>query len=120
MKDTSEVTKNDALRKIKTVVASLEDKYSLQQIYDYLKYDSERIHRILYSKSFGDEAGKISYYAAIIRNSIVEYINVIQKRIEQQRRPVEIDYYEVPVKYKPKKIRRPMVEIEKMGDYDEE
>ena len=60
------------------------------------------------SKSFSSEYGKIRYFTTIIKNNIVDYI-----KVDDESYITDIEYEILDIKYKPKKKRRAMCDIER-------
>jgi hypothetical protein len=60
------------------------------------------------SKSFSSEYGKIRYFTTIIKNNIVDYI-----KVDDESYITDNEYEVLDIKYKPKKKRRAMCDLER-------
>ena len=110
----------------KTLAFLKQDDYSLEQIEEYLWAISDEIRHILVNKWFQNEFLKIKYYLAIIRNHIDEYFS--EGKVDLLVGSPQVaaityttastDFDMPPVKYKEKKKRRPLAEIECEDDED--
>lgn len=94
---------------INKTVSFLNEQYSLEQIDEYVNNEAQRFLDILAKKDFNTEFAKIRYYTAVVRNNISDYYSLDTIEIPQ---PKEIVFDMPPVKYKQKKKRRAMVDIE--------
>ena len=104
---------------IKSMISSLKQLYSLEQIFQYVNNESERISDILSKKDFKNCYNMIRYYIAVVKNNIGDYIFESKDDINSQIKIVE-DFYMAPIlKYKSSKVRRSGIDIEKLGDEDE-
>lgn len=90
--------------------------YSLDQILDYLRYDTERILNILSDKDFQSNLAKVRYVIAIIQNNIEDYTRDAEIQATDSQELTEVDFYMAPFKYKPTNMRRAMIEIEEAED----
>lgn len=80
--------------------------HSFEKIYSYIHDNKQMLERSL-SKDFNSEYGKIRYLSTIIKNNIVDYV------IDDEPYITENEYEVLDIKYKPKKKRRAMCDIEK-------
>ena len=80
--------------------------HSFEKIYSYI-YDNRQMLQRSLSKDFSSEYGKIRYFSTIIKNNIIEYVMNDEPYI------TENEYEVLDIKYKPKKKRRAMCDIEK-------
>ena len=101
---------------IKSTISSLEKQYNLEDIFAYLKHNSDMIEDYLYRKDISEGSGRIKYVAAVIRNNIKGYLQ--SQVVNKSKNQVEVDFYFSPNNYKPSKQRRSMAEIERLGDTD--
>lgn len=79
---------------------------SYEKIYSYL-YDNKSMLEQSLNKSFSSEYARIRYLSAIIKNHIVDYI------MEDESYITDNEYEILDTKYKQKKKRRAMCDIEK-------
>ena len=113
-------------KEIKETVSLLKTKFSLDQIKDYVSSEKSNIEDIIRRKSFNSEFNKVKYYLAIIKNNIEEDIlndkYVSDVSIQLVKNDI-IDAGEInfdSFKYKPRKMRKPMIEFEIEEDEDDE
>lgn len=85
----------------------ISEKHSYEKISSFLYNNKEMLERNM-KKSFSSEYGKIRYFTTIIRNNIVDYIP-----IEDEPYITNNEYEVLDIKYKPKKKRRAMCDLER-------
>ena len=106
---------------ITKTLSNLRNHYSLKQIYNYLESDFPKISSIIYNKSFNNEYNKIKYYLAIINNNISDYYDTLKSQTNvEQEKTKKVDFYMAPLNYKNTKKRKTAIEIEQLGDDDDE
>ena len=84
---------------------ALSENNSYEKIYSFIYDNKQMLDRAL-SKDFTSEYGKIKYFSAIIKNNIVDYVIYDESYITNNK------YEILDIKYKAKKKRRAMVDIE--------
>ena len=87
-------------------ISSLASVYSYKKIRSYL-YDNTDFLEKAMNKSFQSEYAKIRYFCAILCNNLADYIPT-----EEEIYITDNEYELVEVKYKPKKKRRAMCDLE--------
>ena len=97
-----EVTYSTINKELKELSAN----HSFEKIYSYL-YDNKSMLERSLSKTFSSEYGKIRYFSTIIKNNIVDYV------MDDEPYITENEYEVLDIKYKPKKKRRAMCDIER-------
>ena len=80
--------------------------HSYEKIYSYLYENKSMLERYM-NKHFDSERGKIRYFLAIIKNNISDYVIYDESYITNN------EYEILDIKYKPKKKRRAMCDIER-------
>jgi len=88
-------------------VSSLASVHSYEKIRSYLYENQTMLERSM-SKSFQSEYAKIRYFCAILSNNLGDYIPA-----EEEIYITDNEYELVEIKYKPKKKRRSMYDLEK-------
>jgi hypothetical protein len=86
--------------------------YTYDGIYSYIKDNYKFLDKIINGKDFEKEYGKIRYFTAIIKNNIVDYLNLQKEKIDEQQYIQNIEYDIPDVKYKTKHKRRALYDIE--------
>ena len=86
--------------------------YTYDGIYFYIKDNYKFLDKIINGKDFEKEYGKIRYFTAIIKNNIVDYLNLQKEKIDEQQYIQNIEYDIPDVKYKTKHKRRALYDIE--------
>ena len=94
---------NSALNK---ELKEISTNHSFEKIYSYI-YDNRQMLQRSLSKDFSSEYGKIRYFSTIIKNNIVDYVMNDEPYI------TENEYEVLDIKYKQKKKRRAMCDIER-------
>ena len=87
-------------------ISSLASVYSYEKIRSYLNDNKAMLEKSL-SKSFQSEYAKIRYFNAILSNNLADYIPT-----EEETYITDNEYELVEIKYKPKKKRRSMCDLE--------
>lgn len=91
------------------------DAFGYELLISYLKENESYLSSVMQEKDFPKEYGKIRYFAAILKNSLVDYENTSDKNDKEYGKCIEYDLPEV--KYKRKKKRRNLPDIEaEVGD----
>ncbi len=92
-------------------ITELENIYTSKLILDYLKENEDYIKNLINNKSFSSQYAKIRYFTAILKNNLADYRdNNTQYHDEEDFKDLEIEILEF--RYKPKKKRRSIAEIE--------
>ena len=81
--------------------------HSFDKIYSFL-YDNKSMLERSLNKTFSSEYGKIRYFTTIIKNNIVDYI-----KVDDESYITDNEYEILDIKYKPKKKRRAMCDLER-------
>lgn len=89
-----------------TEMAEIASAHSYEKIRSYIQDNKEQIERDL-NKNFQSEGAKIKYFCAILRNHLADYIPS-----EEEIYITDNEYELVEIKYKPKKKRRAMCDLE--------
>ena len=97
-----EITNSALNKELKEISAS----HSFEKIYSYI-YDNRSMLERSLSKDFSSEYGKIRYFSTIIKNNIVDY------NIDDEPYITDNEYEVLDIKYKPKKKRRAMCDLER-------
>lgn len=97
-----EITNSALNKELKEISAN----HSFEKIYSYIHDNKQMLERSL-SKDFNSEYGKIRYLSTIIKNNIVDYV------VDDEPYTTENEYEVLDIKYKPKKKRRAVCDIEK-------
>lgn len=87
-------------------ISPLASAYSYEKIRSYLCDNKTMLERSL-SKSFQSEYAKIRYFCAILSNNLADYVPE-----EEEVYITDNEYELVEIKYKPKKKRRSMYDLE--------
>lgn len=98
-----EVINSAIFKELKEISA----KHPYDKIYSFLCDNKAMLERSM-SKTFTSEYGKIRYFTTIIKNNIVDYIQV-----EDEPYITDNEYEVLDIKYKPKKKRRAMSDLER-------
>ena len=93
-------------------LSELSDIYDKENVYSYIRDNFELLKRALDSIDFKKEYGKIKYFTAIIRNNIVDYLNIKKDENEEKEYIKYVEYDCPETKYKNKNKRRSLYEIE--------
>lgn len=88
-------------------INAIAGKHSYEKIHSYLCDSQAMLERSL-NKTFSSEYGKIRYFSTIINNNIVDYVE-----IDDEPYITDIEYEVLDTKYKPKKKRRAMYDLER-------
>ena len=88
-------------------ISSLASIYSYEKIRSYLQDNKEMLEKSL-NKSFQSEYAKIRYFCAILSNNLADYIPAEEEEVYI----TDNEYELVEIKYKPKKKRRSMYDLE--------
>lgn len=97
-----EVTNSAIFKELKEIATN----HSYEKVYSYL-YDNKVMLERSLSKTFSSEYGKIRYFATIVRNNIVDYV------IDYELYITNNEYEVLDIKYKAKKKRRAMCDLER-------
>lgn len=97
-----EITNSALNKELKEISVS----HSFEKIYSYI-YDNRSMLERSLSKDFSSEYGKIRYFSTIIKNNIVDY------NIDDEPYITDNEYEVLDIKYKPKKKRRAMCDLER-------
>ena len=92
-------------------ISELEMIYSSKVILNYLSANEDYLKKLLSNKSFSSQYAKIRYFTTILKNNLADYKdNTVEmdNNIENKISEIEI----VNMKYKQKKKRRSIAEIE--------
>lgn len=89
-----------------TEISTLASVYSYEKIRSYIQDNQEKLERAM-NKNFQSEYAKIKYFCAILRNHLADYIPS-----EEEIYITDNEYELVEIKYKPKKKRRGMCDLE--------
>lgn len=81
---------------------------SYEKIFKYINDKKDYLSNTINGKTFSSEYGKIRYFSTIIKNSITDWVEVNDKPEVK----IETEIVEFKHKYKQKKKRRSMTEIE--------
>lgn len=85
--------------------------YTYDGVYTYIHGNFKFLDKTINGRDFDKEYGKIRYFSAIIKNNIVDYLNIKKDEIEEEY--VKDIEYDIPeVKYKEKHKRRALYDIE--------
>jgi len=96
-------------------VNELVDVFGYELLLSYLKENKMYLTSVIQGKDFPKEYGKIRYFAAILKNSLADYVNISENSNVEHEKCFEYDLPEV--KYKRKKKRRNLSDIEaEVGD----
>ena len=96
-------------------VNDLVDVFGYELLLSYLKENEMYLTSVIQGKDFPKEYGKIRYFAAILKNSLADYVNISGNSNVEHEKCIEYDLPEV--KYKRKKKRRNLSDIEaEVGD----
>lgn len=98
-----EVTNSVLFKELKEISV----RHPYDRIYAFLCNNRAMLERSM-SKSFTSEYGKIRYFTTIIKNNIVDYV-----QIDDEPYITDNEYEVLDIKYKPKKKRRAMSDLEK-------
>ena len=91
-------------------VNELVDVFGYELLLSYLKENEVYLTSVIQGKDFPKEYGKIRYFAAILKNSLADYVNISgNSNVEHEK---FIDYDLPEMKFKRKKKRRNLSEIE--------
>ena len=96
-----EITNSALFKELKV----LSENNSYEKIYSFI-YDNRQMLDTSMSRDFTSEYGKIRYFSTIIKNNIVDYV------IDDEPYITNNEYEVLDIKYKAKKKRRAMVDIE--------
>ena len=80
--------------------------HSYEKIRSYIQDNKEMLERVM-NKNFQSERAKIKYFCTILKNNLADYIPT-----EEEIYITDNEYELVEVKYKPKKKRRAMCDLE--------
>ena len=97
-----EVTNSALFKELK----ELSENNSYDKIYSFI-YDNRQMLDKSMSRDFTSEYGKIRYFSTIIKNNIVDYV------IDDEPYITNNEYEVLDIKYKAKKKRRAMVDVER-------
>ena len=97
-----EITNSAFFKELKDI----SENNSYEKIYSFIYDNREMLDRSL-SKPFTSEYGKIRYFSTIIKNNIVDYV------IDNEPYITSNEYEVLDIKYKAKKKRRAMCDIER-------
>lgn len=86
------------------------DAFGYELLISYLKENESYLSSVMQEKDFPKEYGKIRYFSAILKNSLVDYENTENEDDKEYEKCID---YDLPVmKFKRKKKRRNLSEIE--------
>ena len=97
-----EITNSAFFKELKDI----SENNSYEKIYSFI-YDNRQMLDKALSKDFTSEYGKIRYFSTIIKNNIVDYV------IDDEPYITSNEYEVLDIKYKAKKKRRAMCDIER-------
>lgn len=86
------------------------DAFGYELLISYLKENESYLSSVMQEKDFPKEYGKIRYFAAILKNSLVDYENTSDKNDKEYEKYIEYDLPEM--KFKRNKKKRSLSEIE--------
>lgn len=88
--------------------------YTYESIYAYIEGNLDFLNRMITNRAYSDERHKINYFLVLIKNNIVDYLDV--KKYEEEDynqdyiKVIDFDFPEI--KYKSTNKRRSLYEIE--------
>lgn len=84
--------------------------FGYELIDDYLKEREDYLYDTIQNKNFESEYGKIRYFSAILKNTLVDFENKRQEKKEESAKVYDINV--VKMKFKRKQKRKSLEEIE--------
>lgn len=90
----------------------LDETYTYENVYLYIHDNFDFLNRTINGKKFSSEYAKIRYFFAIIKNNIVDYLEIKKDEIEEQEYIKNIEYDIPEIRYKSKNKRRALYDIE--------